>query len=237
MIPFLIGLLMSLGSVLPFAQCGGTSYNWSGYVQANGAGYVNPDGTHDFQSVGAEWTVPTLDCAATPGALVAVWVGVNGYGANPGLFQTGTTSTCAQDGTQSSYAWWTDEDEHYASQDLYPVVAGDVVYARVWRNASGYWSYTIRDVARPWRAPWLWTSTQLEPYQGIGATAEWVVEDPENLSTNEPFPFADFGTVHFSHMTPVVRGLTAIEMITRKGLGVSAPSIVANAGFDVTYGQ
>jgi hypothetical protein len=98
MIPFLIGLLMSLGSVLPFAQCGGTSYNWSGYVQANGAGYVNPDGTHDFQSVGAEWTVPTLDCAATPGALVAVWVGVNGYGANSGLFQTGTTSTRAQEG-------------------------------------------------------------------------------------------------------------------------------------------
>ena len=229
MLSILIGFLACLGSVLPFAQCGGTSYNWSGYVQANGAGYVNPDGTHDFQSVGAEWTVPTLDCAATPGALVAVWVGVNGYGANPGLFQTGTTSTCAQDGTQSSSAWWTDEDEHYASQDLYLVVAGDVVYARVWCNASGYWSYTIRDST--------WTSTQLEPYQGIGATAEWVVEDPENLNTNKPFPFADFGVLHFSHMTPVVRGLTAIEMVTRSDWGMSAPSIVANAGFDVTYGQ
>ena len=231
MIPFLIGLLMSLGSVLPFAQCGGTSYNWSGYVQANGAGYVNPDGTHDFQSVGAEWTVPTLDCAATPGALVAVWVGVNGYGANPGLFQTGTTSACSRGGAQSAYAWWTDEDEHYASQEVYSVAAGDVVHARVWRNASGQWSYMIRD------STWGWTSTQLEPYQGIGATAEWVVEDPENLNTNKPCPFADFGMVHFSHMTPVVRGLTAIEMITRKGLGVSAPSIVADAGFDVTYGQ
>jgi hypothetical protein len=236
MIPFLIGLLMSLGSVLPFAQCGGTSYNWSGYVQANGAGYVNPDGTHDFQSVGAEWTVPTLDCAATPGALVAVWVGVNGYGANSGLFQTGTTSACSRGGAQSSYAWWTDEDEHYASQEVYSVVAGDVVHARVWCNASGYWSWSVRDLSEV--SGWAGNvESSVEPYQGIGATAEWVVEDPENLSTNKPFPFADFGVLHFSHMTPVVRGLTAIEMITRKGLGMSAPSIVADAGFDVTYGQ
>jgi hypothetical protein len=225
MIPFLIGLLMSLGaSVLPPAAAGVVSTNWAGYVQEG-----------SYTMAGAEWTVPTLDCAVTPEGVTADWVGVNGYGGNPGLFQAGTASTCATDGTQSTYAWWTDEDEHYAAQPLFVVTAGDVIFARVWEMPSGWWAYSVRDLSTDQSSSSIEVSSWM---YGPAVTAEWIAEDPGNLSMNKPDRLADFGTVHFSHAQYIGThtNATAIEMIIRStGAPQAMPSVVAGGAWDVTY--
>jgi hypothetical protein len=136
MIPLLISFLMlGLGAVPPPAHAGSVSNNWAGYVQPGWD-----------QMVGAEWVVPTLNCTVTPKGETADWVGVNGDKVrDSGLFQDGTISSCTN-GLQRDYAWWTDEAEGYSSQWLFPVAVGDVVYARVWQERSGYWAYSVRDL-------------------------------------------------------------------------------------------
>ena len=227
MISFLVGLLMMMlgASALPPASSASTSSNWSGYGQPRGS----------YQYVGAEWTVPVLDCAVTPGGVVSVWVGVNGWGDHPGLFQDGTSSYCVN-GQQGNITWWTDEAKGYAGQEVFPVTTGDVVYARVWEEASGHWAYSVRDLTTG-QSSSLPESSSL---YGSAATAEWIVEDPVNMNTNKPCRLADFGTVHFSHgqytATRRQPKAEAIKMIIRSsGMPQAVPSVVKGGSWDVSY--
>jgi hypothetical protein len=225
MLTILIGLLMCLSPVASSSSSGSVSDNWAGYVQG---------GTYTM--VGGEWTVPLLDCAATPGGLTADWVGVNGWDSNGGLFQDGTMSQCSSSGVQVDYAWWTDEGEGYSVELLYGVAPGDVIFARVWEEAGGSWAYSVRDLTTGQSASAPGVST---PY-GAGVTAEWIAEDPGC----PPAPYhslcrlADFGTVHFSHAQYVGTNAdaTAIEMIIRStGAPQVMPSVMVGSSWDVTY--
>jgi hypothetical protein len=181
--------------------------------------------------VGGEWTVPALDCAATPGGLTADWVGVDGWGDNPDLFQAGTISQCV-DGAQQNYAWWTDQTEGFATEEVFSVATGDAVFARVWKEGSQVWAYSVRDLTS------LASSSAPESFYSAGVTAEWIAEDPGNLSTNKLDQLADFGTVHFSHAQYIgtTTNATAIEMIIRSsGAPQAEPSTMVGSSWDVSY--
>jgi len=213
-----------------------------GYTSPNWSGYVVTGGTGGYQAIGGGWTVPTVNCELVPNGLTTDWVGVNGFGSgNPGLFQDGTTSYCVN-GQQGDYAWWTDTTEGYASQILFSVSAGDVIYAEVNQSSSsGLWTYSIEDVTTDT------TSTSPESFDGAGTSAEWIAEDPGIPNSNGLYPLADFGSVTFTQLGLTVPSGSwtvppysdAIEMVGTNGAIEASPSpvygVAAAADFTVTY--
>ena len=202
---------------------GWTSQNWSGYVLTG-----QPGG---YQSVGAKWTVPTINCSSVPNGHTSDWVGVNGSSDIPGLFQDGTSSSC-DGGNQVDVAWWTDQAESYSEQDLYLVNPGDDMQASVYQTASGQWAYDIQDLTSGH------TSSAAEAYSGQGLSAEWIAEDPASASTGQLFPLADFGSVTFSDLSLQVTGGTwylptysdAWEMVAANGTVMTLPSQIVGTG-------
>jgi len=202
---------------------GWTSQNWSGYVLTG-----QPGG---YQSVGAKWTVPTINCSSVPNGHTSDWVGVNGSSDIPGLFQDGTSSSC-DGGNQVDVAWWTDQAESYSEQDLYLVNPGDDMQASVYQTASGQWAYDIQDLTSGL------TSSAAEAYSGQGLSAEWIAEDPASASTGQLFPLADFGSVTFSDLSLQVTGGTwylptysdAWEMVAANGTVMTLPSQIVGTG-------
>ncbi|HVB51610.1 MAG TPA: G1 family glutamic endopeptidase [Acidimicrobiales bacterium] len=155
-----------------------TSSNWAGYILNGGVG--------GYQAVSGQWTVPTLNCQATPDGNVSVWVGVNGVNTSHGLFQDGTSSSCAN-GVETSYAWWTDEAMGYLTQTVFQVQTGDVITADVTQTPSGTWQYDVSDITTGA------VSSQVEGYSGVGTSAEWIVEDP-GMASGGLYPLGNFGS-------------------------------------------
>jgi hypothetical protein len=65
-------------------------------------------------------------------------------------------------------------------------------------------------------------------------TAEVIAEDPANMAVNKPFTLADFGTVTFSHVTPVLQGAQDVAMVPPDGVPLAMPSDIEGASFAVT---
>ncbi|HUZ19469.1 MAG TPA: G1 family glutamic endopeptidase [Acidimicrobiales bacterium] len=199
------------------------SSNWSGYALASA-----PGGTTDVQGT---WTVPSLDCTATPDGQVSEWVGVDGL-TNSDLFQTGTRSMCAG-GVQSNVAWVEQlPDPEY---DFNTVTAGDVVAAHIWQVSPGEWQFTLTDQTAGWQE----TFTQPSAYSGPGTSAEWINEDPSSAASGSLFPLADFATVSFSGVAanqtvPALGPTNAFEMV-QGGAALAVPSTFNGAGFTMTY--
>jgi len=228
------------------------STNWSGYVVPS---------TTALTSVGGEWTVPMLDCSATPNGGVAIWVGIGGYPSPPdaasgSLLQTGITADCI-DGAQQNRAWWEQyPSEPNRSADFagFPIAPGDRIQAAVFIGPTGAWETRVDDL-----------TTGLEGVMTIGGgwgvradagdgsftpqghttnlsfsggfTAEWIVEDYAELGS--PVPLAAYGTVDFSGLTTSLPSwsLTAAEgvEIVQNGVVRSVPSTPTAAGFSVSY--
>ena len=94
------------------------------------------------------------------------------------------------------------------------------------------WAYSVRDLTS------LASSSAPESFYSSGVTAEWIAEDPGNLTTNKPDRLADFGTVHFSHAQYIgtTTNATAIEMIIRSsGAPQAEPSTMVGSSWDVSY--
>jgi len=209
-----------------------TSNNWSGYVLTGATG--------GYEAISASWTVPTLDCSSVPGGFTSDWVGVNGAGDQPGLFQDGTSSYCLN-GQESSYAWWTDEAEGYSGAFLFAVASGDVIDAKAYRDPSDYWNYSVDDVTSGS------SNSAPEIDSGPGTSAEWIAEDPEDPTTNALYPLADFGSVTFADLGLLLQSGSwtlppysdAYEMVTPGGSVEALPSPMegssSSAAFTVTY--
>jgi uncharacterized repeat protein (TIGR02543 family) len=208
---------------------GGNTYNWAGYILAGQSG--------GYQSVSAQWTVPTLNCAATPNGVTSEWVGVNGNSSsNTGLFQDGTASQCTG-GQEQSGAWWTDEEQGFIGQNLFNVNTGDVIDAEVYQNSSGYWVYSVRDLTNGA------SSSKVEAYDGAGASAEWIAEDPGDPSTTGEYPLADFTPVTFSNLAVTVIGgawtlppySDAVQIVDANGTVEALPGQIQGSGSSASF--
>ncbi len=207
----------------PAATPGLSSENWSGYVLTNGG----------YQEVGAEWTVPTLNCTVVPNGGTSDWVGVNGWVHPSQLFQAGTASTCSG-GSQTNFVVWSDGALGYAWQEQFSVNTGDVIQAEVSQTASGGWTALVTDLTSGQSA----TASEAVPY--AGASAEWVAEDSGVLGSSALTPLADFGVVSFTNLSvSPSTGFSysdAIEMQRVDGSDEAMPSPVqGDASFSVTY--
>ena len=217
------------GLLPPAPFPGGGSANWSGYILTGSNG--------GYQAVSAQWTVPTLNCSAVPSGVMSVWVGVNGAaGASSGLFQDGSSSEC-DGGQEFSFAWWTDQDQGFEAQLLFGVQAGDVIFAEVAQNNSAEWVYTVTDLTSGM------TRSSVEPYNGGGTSAEWIVEDPTNGSTQALFPLADFAPVTITNLGLTMASLTwtlptydeAVEMLDSNGTVMTLPTPIQGSGTTASF--
>ncbi|MCL6095295.1 MAG: G1 family endopeptidase, partial [Actinobacteria bacterium] len=222
------------------------SPNWSGYVVPS---------TILVTETSGEWTVPTLNCLATPNGTVGIWVGIGGVewsnGSSSGaLLQTGVTATCV-DGAQQDFGWW--EEFPMNPNELipfsgFPVSPGDLIKASVYEAVSGAWVTRVDDLStglsgimitgEGWGV-YVDGSGSSFPEQGStadvfysgGYTAEWIVEDPASQvkPTDVLVPFADYGTVTFSDLTTSLSPwyLTSSEAVEiyQNGTVLSTPSV------------
>lgn len=226
------------------------------------SGYVVPSSSTLFTAVSGRWTVPTLNCSATPNGGAGVWVGIGGYGWPTGgssgtLLQTGVRTDCVNGVAQ--YAGWFEEypSSPNTSKEFagFPVSPGDVIEASVFQASTGAWETRVDDLTtglsgvmvtgKGWgvsadggNGSFLQQgSTAGLSYAG-GYTAEWIVEDRgQNGST---VPFVDYGTVTFSDLRTSLPSwsLTPSEglEIAQNGVVLSTPSTPSNGGFSVSYG-
>jgi hypothetical protein len=72
----------------------GTSTNWSGYA----------DTGSNFTEVNGSWVEPSVTCSGTTTALVAFWVGLDGY-TSDSVEQDGTLIECYEGTATKSMPW------------------------------------------------------------------------------------------------------------------------------------
>lgn len=172
-----------------------SSSNWAGYIQSS---------PHPLTGVSATWIVPLIHCATGNGGLAA-WVGVDGHAElnssfkpDNNLFQAGSESACLN-GEQYDDMWW----EWYPVNLSNPVLGvnpGDTVTASLvhetFRSQQGWWWVVTDDTtgqSQSAQAP--------VPYEGPGATADFIVEDPGTFGrADAQEPFVGFTPITFSGM-------------------------------------
>jgi len=176
------------------------SSNWSGYADSGAT----------FNSVSANWTLPTVTCSSRTNAYSAQWVGIDGY----------TSSTVEQDGTEtdclggvaSYYAWYemygdsavNSGYEVELSPSTNPVSPGDPMSASV-SVAGDEWTLVITDLAS--NHGWTYSTPAITFSSAAQSSAEWIVERPEICSrTCSLTPLADFGSVSFSNALVTTTG-------------------------------
>jgi hypothetical protein len=155
------------------------SYNWGGYAVT---------GT-DFTDVKGSWVVPSTNCAASPNAWLAQWVGIDG--ANSGTVeQTGIAVWCDET-TPVYYAWVEFFPNPTQVIERITVTPGDTFYAEVsYSNSTQDFTVLIKDET----TGDYYTESQAVP-GAARSSAEWIAEAPS-------FPtgilnLADYGTAYF----------------------------------------
>jgi hypothetical protein len=153
------------------------SYNWGGYA-VSGTGFTDAKGS---------WVVPTVDCSKSPNALVAFWVGIDGF-SNSTVEQTGTLTFCLRT-TAQYYTWY----EFYPSPLTFISTVssrpGDKMYAEVSYDKGEFTVEITNETAGQ-----SFSLSQAVP--GAKRTsAEWITEAPSTITgiTN----LADFTKVSF----------------------------------------
>ena len=208
-----------------------TSTNWAGYVSATGT----------YTSVQATWTQPNLTGSTT--SSVAYWVGLDGW--------TGTgANTVEQIGTQTDnnsgvykHSAWSElfpSGSEWWSPEAYPIFAGDSITASVTyvTTGGGYFELALADTTQGW------SYTEYKPLIAV-EIAEIGVSSGGNTLT-APFrntievivedftgTLANFGTVTFTGITPVLTAPTAITIVNSNT--DATPGAYASNSFTVTW--
>jgi hypothetical protein len=230
------------------------STNWSGYVVPSSSSLIT--------DAEGSWVVPRLNCADTPTGSVSLWIGIGGQewatgGSSGALLQTGISLSCAG-GVQFNSAWWElvpASPNHEETFSSFPIAVGDTISASVYEATTGAWQTKVTDSNTGLSAYMItglqWGvgttssgqfsdqgSTNLLSYSG-GYTAEWIVEDSENATTQALHPLANFGTVTFTNLLSSFTSwsLTPDETwaIAQSGVTLATPISTTTDGFSVIY--
>jgi hypothetical protein len=148
-------------------------------------GYADTGAT--FTSISGSWTVPSLDCSATPNSSVSPWIGIDGWSSST-VEQIGFDQDC-QNGVAGYYPWV----EMYPANSIYfteTVNAGDHITASVTVSGTKF-TLTEADTTQGW------TKTYHKTGDDDLSSAEAIVED---LGDGVQ-PVADFGSVTFTGLT------------------------------------
>ena len=158
------------------------SSNWFGY----NAGALER-GTL-FNSISADWTVPTVSRhAAGQAGDSASWIGIGGGCLSAGcplsdatLIQAGTEQDVDSSGHASYSAWWELVPAPGITISNFNVSPGDHIHASVAEAApnSEIWTITLTDTTRGE------TFSTTVPYASTHSTAEWIDETPVTIGTD-----------------------------------------------------
>jgi hypothetical protein len=162
------------------------SSNWFGYNQG-----TLEQGSKLFNSIGGQWTVPTVtQHTAGQAESSSDWIGIGGGCVDAGC--TATDSTLIQTGTEQDVSA-TGQTTYDAWYELVPapeiqitsmtVNPGDRMSASVSEvvSNSNVWKITISDLTNGQ------SFTTTVPYSSTHATAEWIEETPLLIGTNAGF--------------------------------------------------
>lgn len=209
---------------LPHAAAGRSGAALPTSLSTNWAGLAGT--ATGVRGAAGQWVVPKV--AAVPASgYSASWVGVDGVG-NTDLIQTGTE----QDAGGTYFAWWEILPAPatvitQANGQPEPVRPGDRITASVQASTTtpGDWTITLQDLTQNW------SFTQLEPYSGPGASAEWIEEAP-TVNGVQSTP-ADFGTVHFAGTSIYTAGPTGTGWYATRLGPANEVALVNPAGTNV----
>jgi hypothetical protein len=169
---------------------GVTSGNWSGYAN------LDPSPSK-YSAIEGEWIVPNAypNSSRTNGTYyVSQWVGIDGIGGSPDVFQAGTDGWVTVAGgkvsAQGVYAWY----EWYPAYPIelgLAVHPGDTIFGYIDAESTteGY-AYLLNEGAGTY------TSVTFSAPKGTklqGNSAEWIVENPGSPETL----FPNFGSAAF----------------------------------------
>jgi len=168
-----------------------TSSNWSGVVVAD------PSPAKQYTAIEGEWIVPNAYPSAGNGNYdVSQWIGIDGWG-NGEVVQTGTDSYVSESGgkitSQGVYPWFEWFPAYAVAFSNFSVRGGDTIwgYIDVESTTSAY-AFLYNVGARTYASV---TFTAPKGTTFIGATAEWITENPDVNNVETLFP--DFGSTAF----------------------------------------
>ena len=214
------------------------SYNWSGYVNLNGATRF---GSSSFSGIATEVVVPTAIeafgvCSASAD-YASSWVGIDGVLADD-VLQAGIEfdAVCFDGVTATLYSPWF---EWYPSSEIrisnLPIAPGDDYYVQVWNTSAtqGY-AYLVNENANEA------VTISFNPPSGtklVGNSAEWITERPDvngapATLTNyiaEPF-WAACGVAHNGRVFDPGSS-QAILMFDNNGNEISYPTLLGDSAF------
>ncbi|HET6875360.1 MAG TPA: G1 family glutamic endopeptidase [Acidimicrobiales bacterium] len=179
-----------------------TSNNWSGYNQ----GTLEKGGTL-FQSISAQWVVPTAT-QHTKGQAESssTWIGIGGGCVDAGctvtdgtLIQAGTEQDIAADGSATYSAWWETVPVPSLTVTSVAVHPGDTVSVAISQTAPEVWSIALKDLTDGQGF------TQTIPYSSTYLTAEWIEETPLVLGGSNT------GLAALPNLTPVTFDLATVN--------------------------
>jgi hypothetical protein len=195
---------------------------WGGYV----------DTGRTYNSVSAQWAVPSLDCAATPDSSVSPWVGLDGVGSSS-IEQIGFDQDCS--GGTASYHPWVEMYPAGSNYFTETIQAGDTIKASV--NATGT-SYTLTETDTTQG----WSKTFHETGNYKRASAEVILEDLVDDNQTTIPSVADFGHITFTKATangqPLASAGTPQSMdIERGNTPLTHNSTLSGNRFTINWGQ
>jgi hypothetical protein len=184
-----------------------TSGNWSG-------AYIEPRNDTVFSEVSAHWTIPDLSMVPKPNVThsSSIWVGLDGQRLyfNSSLPQIGTTQAIDKNGNidyHAWYQWWARNQTNPRPHRIkvFSISAGDEIFSHVQTVNATHVIVSIAKLNPPkqfWsrkrRAPIYLAGPYINDHPKIsGATAQWVVERPTKLNTDDLIPLVDYGRVDF----------------------------------------
>ncbi|HXQ76457.1 MAG TPA: G1 family glutamic endopeptidase [Acidimicrobiales bacterium] len=176
-----------------------TSPNWSGYVAYPEYGDAGP-----FTEVSAEWIEPAVTCPQKD-AWTLFWVGFDGWpsgepAVDRSVEQGGTSAQCV-DGVPHYSAFY-EMFPSDAVQPMFPVSAGDQIYADVVYSATtSQYLITVTDLTSVHAD----TETEVEScptgFACPRSSAEWIAESPSHFGTTTWFPLANYKKITFTGAT------------------------------------
>ncbi|KAF3009393.1 hypothetical protein E8E14_009008 [Neopestalotiopsis sp. 37M] len=138
--------------------------------------------------------IPTSGQTSATYHTASVWIGMDGYNCDGGLWQAGVDATIDSTGT-SFYAWYEWYPEDTVAIDLGDIAAGDVITVNLTSSASDYTTgYIVMENQSTGKS---FTKTVTDSSAALcGSAIEWIMEDL--VVDGSENGLADFGTVTFS---------------------------------------
>ena len=189
----------------------------SGYATVNNpiwAGYALTEPAGAVTAVSGAWTVPTVSPVGTSGADAksCIWVGIDGAD-TPTVEQVGTEQDVSN-GKANYYCWWEmcstkgNQPQQFISN--FSVSPGDRITASVqYLQTADQFGLSIDDLTTGQSFSTMQASAATQSPLATRTTAEWIVEDPTNSTTQIPYTLADFGTATFENARASIDGVSA----------------------------